>query len=144
MKICTPLHGEPKMVTTRLQTITQNAFALPKAATANEAHVGEAILHYEHSDGHRSRMPKVPDRSVIERQGLRRLAEVEVLKFLRSCPDGISTQRAMQDGLTGIVRPASVENALRNLNGAAGFIRKHVSSTGNRNWYELTAKGRRA
>jgi DNA-binding PadR family transcriptional regulator len=50
----------------------------------------------------------------------------------------------MQDGLTGIVRPASVENALRNLNGAAGFIRKHVSSTGNRNWYELTAKGRRS
>ena len=48
--------------------------------------------------------------------------------------------RVIQDALTGIIRPASVQQALRNLNGAAGYIRKHVSSTGNRNWYELTEK----
>jgi len=128
---------------TRLETITANAFSLTSLATANEAHIGRVMRHHEFADGHRSRMPKTPDRSVIERQGLQRVAETEVLKFLRTCEDGISTQRAMQDGLTGIVRPTSVENALRNLNGAAGFIRKHVSSTGSRNFYELTAKGRR-
>ena len=113
-------------------------------ATANEAHIGRVIRRHELADDHRPRMPKTPDRSEVEREGLQRVSDAAVLEFLRTCPDGVSTMRAIQDGLTGVVRPASVQNALRNMNGAAGFIRKHVSSTGNRNWYELTDKGRRS
>ncbi len=131
-------------MTTRLQTITANAFRLTSMATANEAHIGRAIRRHELADDHRPRMPKTPDRTEVEREGLQRVSDAAVLEFLRTCPDGVSTMRAIQDGLTGVVRPASVQNALRNMNGAAGFIRKHVSSTGNRNWYELTDKGRRS
>ena len=128
----------------KLDIITDNAFALPSMATANEGHIARVIRRHELADGHRRLLPSSPDRSELERQSVQRVAEAAVLKFLRTCPDGISTQRAMQDALIGIIRPASVQNALRNLNGAAGFIRKHVSSTGNRNWYELTDKGRRS
>lgn len=127
---------------TKLDIITNNAFKLTSMATANEAHIAKVIRLHELEDDHRARMPSSPDRSKIERQSVQRVAEAAVLKFLKTCPDGISTQRVIQSALSGIVRPSSVENALRNLNGAAGFIHKHVSSTGNRNWYELTDKGR--
>jgi hypothetical protein len=128
---------------TRLQTITDNAFKLTSMATANEAHIGRVIRRHELADEHRPRMPKTPDRTEVERQGLQRVADVEVLKFLRACPKGVSTMRLIQDGLVGTVRPASVQNALRNQM-AAGVIRKHSSSTGNRNWYEMVNKGRKS
>mgnify|MGYP003647561049 FL=1 len=130
-------------MTTRLQTITDNAFKLTSMATANEAHIGRAIRRHELADEHRPRMPKTPDRTEVERQGLQRVADVEVLKFLRACPKGVSTMRLIQDGLVGTVRPASVQNALRNQM-SVGVIRKHSSSTGNRNWYELVNKGRKS
>ena len=130
-------------MTTRLQTITDNAFKLTSMATANEAHIGRAIRRHELADEHRPRMPKTPDRTEVERQGLQRVADVEVLKFLRACPKGVSTMRLIQDGLVGTVRPASVQNALRNQM-SVGAIRKHSSSTGNRNWYELVNKGRKS
>lgn len=129
---------------TRLEAITANAFRLPALATANEAHIARAMRMHELSDGHRRIMPKTPDRSEIEREGLQRVSDVAVLRFLRACPDNISTQRDLQEALAGEIRPASIQNALRNLSGPAGFIRKHVNTTGNRNWYELTDKGRNA
>tara|TARA_R110000822_G_scaffold63389_5_gene155758 strand:- start:97 stop:489 length:393 start_codon:yes stop_codon:yes gene_type:complete len=130
-------------MTTRLQTITDNAFKLTSMATQNEAHIGRVIRRHELAHDHRPRMPKTPDRTEVERQGLQRVADVEVLKFLRACPKGVSTMRLIQDGLVGTVRPASVQNALRNQM-SVGVIRKHSSSTGNRNWYELVNKGRKS
>ena len=105
---------------TRLQTITGNAFKLTSMATANEAHIGRVIRRHELADEHRPRMPKTPDRSDVEREGLQRVSDAAVLQFLRTCPNGVSTMREIQDGLAGVVRTAAVQNALRNMNGAAG------------------------
>jgi len=125
---------------TRLQTLTANAFKLPSLATSNEAHIGRIIRRSEIAAGHRRKFPTSPDRAGIERDAASRVSESAVIGFLRNCHEHTSTQRVMQDGLAGVVTPAGVQNAIRNL-WSAQLVKKHVSSTGNRNWYQLTDKG---
>lgn len=122
-----------------LQTITANAFRLPSMATANEDHIARAIRGHEIADGHRKFLPSAPDKAEIKRDAVLRDAERSVLAYMLTCEDYTTTQRTLTQAMCKTLGPSAVQNAIRNMWGKQ-LIAKHSTSTGNRNWYQLTAE----